>query len=119
MGGNQPHQEARRGARIAHVERRSRLQQRADTDAVDAPFAFAGALDAGAHGAHGGGGGQHVLALEQAANPRLAHGQRAQHDRAVADRLVAGHADLALEGPGGQEAARCGGGIGGGGQNQT
>jgi hypothetical protein len=49
--------------------------------------------------AHRGGGGQHVLAFEQAGDAGFAHGQRAQHDRAVADRLVARHAIRPLSGP--------------------
>ena len=41
----------------------------------------------------------HVLAFEQAGNPGLAHRQRAEDQRAVRDRLVAGHAHAALERP--------------------
>jgi hypothetical protein len=39
------HQQARRRAAIAHVERFARLEQPADADAVDAPFAVVAALD--------------------------------------------------------------------------
>ena len=47
-------------------------------------------LDRGAEGAHGGGGGEHVLAFEQALDRGLADGERAQDQGAVRDRLVAG-----------------------------
>jgi hypothetical protein len=60
-----PHQQSRRSAAIAHVQRVLRLQQSADADAVNAPFAFAGAFDGRAHRTHCGRSGQHILALEQ------------------------------------------------------
>ena len=50
-----------------------------------------------AEGAHGGGGGEHVLALEQALDRGLADGERAEHQRAVRDRLVARRPDRARE----------------------
>ena len=49
----------------------------------------AGALDRGAEGAHGAAGVEHVLALEEAADPGLADRERAEDQRAVRDRLVA------------------------------
>ena len=46
----------------------------------------------GAQRAHRGGGAQHVLAFQQAGDARLAHREGAEHQRAMADGLVAGHA---------------------------
>ncbi len=138
MARDKAHEQPRRGARVAHVERRLRLQQAADADAVDRPdragllnccahraptaafsggyslnsrahgaptAAFSGgySLNSRAHGAQGGGGGHHVLALEQAGNARFAHRQRAEHQRAVADGLVARHTDRAAQRSGGEE----------------
>jgi hypothetical protein len=68
------------------------------------------ARDRRAHRPERRGRGHHVLAFEQAGDARLAHRQRAEHQRAVADRLVARHADAAGKRPGGQEAARARGG---------
>src|SRR3954467_5747159 len=59
--------------------------------AVDPPCALCAALDIRAHRAKRGGGGEHVLALEQSLDPALAHCQRRKHQCAVADRLVAGN----------------------------
>jgi hypothetical protein len=55
------------------------------------------ALDLGAHRAHRGGGAQHILALEQAADRRLADRQAAEHQRAMRDRFVAGRAQRAVQ----------------------
>ncbi len=112
MAGNKAHQEPRRGARIAHVERFGRLQQAANAHAMDAPNSVSLALDGRAHLAHRLRGGEHVLALQQAGNARFAHGQRAEHDRTVADRLVAGHADTSGQRTARGEAARRRGGRG-------
>ncbi len=60
---------------------------------VQAPAAVV--RDLGPEGAHRRGGVQHVLPFEQPGDPRLAHRQRAEDQRAVADRLVAGHLGLA------------------------
>ena len=67
---------------------------------MDAPGALPGPLHGGAERPHGAAGVDHVLAFEQAADPRLPHGQSAQDQGAVGDRLVAGHADAAPEGSG-------------------
>ena len=66
----------------------------------------AGPGDRGAEGAHGGGGGEHVLAFEQAFDRGFADGERPQHQRAVRDRLVARRPDRARERPGSPGAER-------------
>ncbi len=53
--------------------------------------------DLGAQRAHGGGGAQHVLPGQQAGDAGLADRQRAEHQRAMADRLVARHGDPAVQ----------------------
>src|SRR3546814_10578620 len=62
VGRDEPHQQPRRGARIAHFQRRFGLEQPADADPVYHPGAVVLADDRRAHAAHRGRGGQHVLA---------------------------------------------------------
>src|SRR5262245_41464291 len=92
------HDQAAAGAGIAEVEHAVRLPEAADADPVNAPSAFAGPLDASAQRPHRLGGVDHVLALEQPGDPRLADRERADDQGAVRNRLVAGHAYAALEG---------------------
>ena len=82
-------QQPRRRAGIAHVEHVCGLDQAADAAAGDAPGAFAVTHDLGAKRPHGGGCPQHVLTIQQAGDPGLADSQRPEHQRAMADRLVA------------------------------
>ena len=93
MAGDQAHEQPRRRARIAAVERRRRLEQAADADArrpsrrrppprsIRAPIA-----------PQRRGGGGDVGAVVQPLDPALAHRQRGEDQRAVGDRLVAGDA---------------------------
>src|SRR3546814_11039590 len=83
-------------------------------DAPDPPVALPQALDLGAHGPHGGGGAQHILALQQAGHPGRADAQRAENQRPVRNRLVARHGDAAAEGLARAGMIRAGGLIGGG-----
>src|SRR5205807_166086 len=83
------------GAGIAEIERVARLAKAGDADAANMPGAVAGALDDGAQRAHGGRGVEDILAFEQTGDLRLAHGERAEDERTVRDRLVARHADAA------------------------
>jgi len=126
MAGDQAHQQAGRGAAIAHVERFLRLEQAADADAMNMPDAVIVTADVGAHGAptaaigggyfgnfrahgaKGGRGGQHILALQQAFDPAFAHGQGGQHQRTVGNALVARNRDAAGQGRGGGEGHRAG-----------
>src|SRR5262245_4858154 len=95
---DRPHDQAAAGAGIAEVEGAIGLAQAADADAVNAPSAFAGALDRGAQRPHGLCGVDDVLALEQPGDARLADRERAEDQGAVRDRFVTGHAHAALEG---------------------
>ena len=95
------HQEAHAGAGVAHVERRGGLGQAADADAVNAPHAVIAALNFSAQGAQRPDRAHHVVALEQPGDRRLADGERAEHQRPVRDRLVAGDAGQAVERAGG------------------
>ena len=97
MARDQTHQQSGGGAAISHVERICRLQQAADPDAVHDPLAVAVALDPCAHRPHCGGGGEHILPFEQSADPALANRERRQHQRTVADRLVARHFDQTVK----------------------
>ena len=69
------------------------------TSQAPAPAALDDALDSGAERAHGVCGVEDVLAFKQAGDLRLADRERAEDKRAVGDRLVARHADLAAERP--------------------
>ena len=109
--GDEAHQKARRGARIAHVERGFGLEQPADADAVDHPHPVILPDDVRAHRAHRGGGGEHVLTLQQPFDAAFTDRERGEHQRAVADRFVARNGDGAAKGGGGSHGARLGKGM--------
>ena len=96
LAGDKAQQQAGGGARIAHLQRASGLQETAHTHAVDDPVVLF-AADRGAHRGQRGSGRQHVLAFQQARNPAAAHGKRREHERTVADGLVARNADAPLQ----------------------
>jgi hypothetical protein len=64
---------------------------------VDAPRPFASAFDLGAERAHGIGGVEHVLAFEQPRDAGLSDRERAEDQRPMRDRFVAGDAGGAFE----------------------
>ena len=109
MAREHPGEQAGGGTGIAHVQHVLRLGQAAHAAAGHAPDA-ARMLHVRPQGTHGGGGAQHVLALQQALDARLADRQRAEHQGAVADGFIAGHPDAAL-----QRGGRAVGGEGAGG----
>ena len=83
----------------------------ADADAMQPPRALAGALDPGAERAHGFAGVDDILAFEQPGDAGLADGERAEDQGAMRDRLVAGHAQAALEPAGAAAGERGRGGV--------
>ena len=92
------HGEADTGARIAEIEHVRRLAgtpRRRRHGRATRPRRSR--VDIGAQAAHRFGGVEHVVGFEQARYPRLAHGQRAQDERAVRHRLVAGRGHRAFE----------------------
>ena len=110
MAGENARQQPRRGAGVAEVEHVVRLAAAADAEAAHPPQPGAHVLDHGAQRPQGGGGGQHVLALQQAADVGLAQRQGAEHQGAVRHRFVAGRTDPAVQsGDGaGDQLGRCG-----------
>ena len=103
---DRPHDEPAAGGGIAEIEHLARLAKACDAHAVDIPGAGAAALgalddalDSGAERAHGVCGVEDVLAFKEAGDLRLSHRERAEDERAMGDRLVARHADLAAERP--------------------
>ena len=92
MTRDKAHKQPDTGARIAAVQNIAGFPQAADPDAVDMPDAVAIAFDLGAKLAERGGGPQHVVAFQQAGYRRFADGHGRQNERAVRNRLVAGHA---------------------------
>ena len=93
--------QAHAGAGIAEIDGALGLEQPARPQPVHAPAPVAAPLDGGAEGAHGGGGRHDVVGFEQAGDAGLADRQRAEHQRAVRNRLVAGHGDAAAQRAGG------------------
>ena len=85
------------GARIAEIQRRPRLGEAADTDAVYAPRPAAALFQHRTERAQRLRGAEDVLALEQSADPRFSNGQRAENERADGDRLIARHPGAALQ----------------------
>ena len=98
-GRHRPHDQPHAGARIAAVDHVLGLGEAAHAHALHRPVAAAVIGDLRSEGAHRLRGVQHVLAFQQPRDPGLAHGQRPQDQRPVADRLVAGHMGLAPERP--------------------
>src|SRR5690606_31236572 len=96
VSADQPHGEARAGAGIAEVEGRLGLEQATIADAVYNPLA-ALLLDTRAHRLHRLAGAHDILALEQAGDAGFAGSQAAEHEGAVRNRLVAGHARDTLQ----------------------
>ncbi len=94
MGRDEADGEARRRARVAHVNDLVRLTQPADAATMDRPL---GALpdDVRAEQAHRRDGRQHVRGIQEAADAGFANGARAQHHRPMRNGLVAGNANLA------------------------
>src|SRR5262249_54765698 len=107
---DRPHDEAAAGAGIAEVEHALRRAEAADADAVNAPLAFAHALDRGAQRTHRLAGVEDILAFEQPRYAGFPDRERAEDEAAVRDRFVAGGACAAFQRAGG---ARGGGGLGG------
>ena len=81
----------------------------ADAAARHVPDPVRPACDLGAERAHGGRRPQHVLALQQARDAGLPDREGAEHQRAMADRLVARHADAAGKRAGRRGATSAGG----------
>jgi len=97
LGGEQAGEQAHRGARIAQIDGPVGRAQAADADAVDDHAAGIRSVDGHAQAVECGHGGERVGALEEPLDPRDAVGQRAQHDGAMRDGLVARHAGAAHE----------------------
>jgi hypothetical protein len=77
---------------------------------MDAPFAFAGAFDRGSQRAHGFARIDNVLALKETADAGLANRERAENQRPMRDRFVAGDAQPAAQrarAARGQRGGRC------------
>ncbi|MNQ68424.1 hypothetical protein D3C85_829770 [compost metagenome] len=103
LRGEQAGEQAHRSARVAHVQRAGRGLEAVQADAVHGDAAVVRAFDDHAHVAERLDGGQGVLAFEEAFHLGGTLGQRAEHDRAVGDGLVARNADPSV-----QAAARLG-----------
>ena len=99
--GDGPHHQPAAGAGIAEIERILRFGKATHPNAIDLPRELAGPFDPRAQRLHRFGGIEDVLALEQAGNAGFADRKCAQDQRPVRDRLVAGDADFAGQGPAG------------------
>jgi hypothetical protein len=82
------------------------LQQAADADALHATHSSPGSFDLRSHRAQGGSGGHDVPRFQQAGCASRRR-QSAQDQRAMADRLVAGHRHRPVSGPCGAKRAGC------------
>ncbi len=98
MAGQDTHEQAGAGARVAQVQHALGFAKPAHAAAPDMPDAVPAALDLGAEGPHRSGGAQDVLAFEQAVDLAFADRQGGEHQRPVRNRLVAGHARVAGQG---------------------
>ena len=102
LAGQQAHQQPHRGARIAAVELAARRAQSVPPDSVHDHPPVLRAFDPHAQRPEHVHRRDRVGALQKAADPRRAVGDRAKHDRAVRNRLVPGHPQRA-----GQTSARA------------
>ena len=100
-----PHQQARRGARVAHVENRTGLDETADAAPLDPPDAdsihHGVPFYRGTQGAHGVRRSQHVRRFQQSLDPAFPDGDTGDHQGAVRDRLVSGNLGSAAQRPAG------------------
>ena len=108
---HRPHDEPHPGPGIAAVDHARRLGEAADAHPVNRPCALAQPLDLGPERLHRARGVQHVLPFQKPGDPRLAHRQRAEDQRPVAHRLVAGHPRLPPQRSGAAGGQRRGFGI--------
>ena len=112
MAGDDAHHQPRAGAGIAEIQRLGRLQQRAEPGAPDAPAARPdGARSCAPSWRQACAGAQHVLALEQPFDLRLADREQAEDQRAMRDGFVAGRAHAARQRAGFMGAERRGGSV--------
>jgi hypothetical protein len=95
LGGEQAHEQAHRRSGVTHVEARRRRAQATQADAVHAQRSWTRALDPHPERLYGTQRGEAVLAVEEALDFGQSVSERAEHQRAVRDRLVAGHVELA------------------------
>jgi hypothetical protein len=93
VAGQEPQQQPRRCARIAEIQDVFGFEEASDATAAHTPDPVAVARHLRAHQPHRRGGAEHVLAFQKAVDLAFAHGDAAQHQRPVRDRLVAGHAN--------------------------
>ena len=100
MAADDAHHQPRAGAGIAEIENRPGLGKAADSHAAHAPASLGMTLDRGAELAASLGGAQHVVAFEEALDPRFADRQKAENERPMRGRFVAGNAHAAGKGAG-------------------
>src|SRR4029077_3580677 len=91
------HHQPRARARIAEIENRLGLSEAADARAAHAPASLRMMLDRRAELPASLRGAQHVVAFEEALDPRFADGQKPENERPVRGRFVAGNAHAAGE----------------------
>ena len=98
---------------VAAVNHLIRLGKTTNTDAVHMPCAILIPRDVSTKGLHRLGGIQNILPLKQPGDDGLSHRHRPQNERAVRDRLIAGHVGLAVERATRAGGHRNGGAVGG------
>ena len=121
MRRQKPEQQPCRRAAVAHIQHLGGFREPAQPDAVHSPDTGAFAGDGDSQRAERGGGGVHILALQQAGDPGAADGHATQHQRAMRDGFVTGNIRRAgkgvgragMEGAGGHWASSMGEGGGG------
>ena len=95
--GDRSEHEPAPGSRIAEIKRGGRFGKAGDADAADDPRAGAAPLEKGAERLHRLRGVEHILAFEQSADFASRRRKRAEDQRPMRDRFIAGHAHAAAE----------------------
>ena len=106
----QPHHQAHGGTGIAHVEGRARRREAVRAHPAHQHLRVERPLDAHPELLQRPRGGEAVLAGQKATDVRVAFGKRAEHERAVRDRLVPRHREGALDAAAGADAITGGAG---------
>ena len=97
MAANHAHHQARACPRIAEIQHLFGRTQPANTDATHPPMALAEPVDLCAERAAGIRCAEHIIALEQAGDHRLANAEQPENHRPMRNRFVAGQGDCARQ----------------------
>jgi hypothetical protein len=95
--GHSANRKTNAGSGISEIQHAGWLRKAPDSDPIYAPGLISGSLDPCAKRTHDVGGVQDVLAFQQTCDGAFTNCQGTKNERAVRNRLVAGHPDPSLD----------------------